>query len=184
MLASMNTTDAIITGDCLAVLPTLAAGVADMAYFDPPFGIGMDYPDYDDSNPDLALIESTLRELTRVLSPFGSMWVQCGQTIQAEVFLMLVRLGLHWRNSVVWHYEFGPQHTQKFSPCWQMLHWFTVHPKRFTFNADDIRVPSKRQTEYDDKRAAPEGRSSAMCGTSPESPARSRRDGIIAVRRR
>jgi len=46
--AGMNTTDLIRTGDCLAVLPTLPMAVADMAYFDPPFGIGLDYPGYDD----------------------------------------------------------------------------------------------------------------------------------------
>jgi DNA modification methylase len=122
MLVSMNTTDTILTGDCLNLIPTIPAGSVHLAYFDPPFNIGMDYPVYDDRRPKavhLALIENTLRELPRVLSPSGSLWVQCGQTIQAEVFLMLAHLGLHWRNSVVWDYEFGVYQTRKFTPSWQ-----------------------------------------------------------------
>ena len=49
MLACMNatdTTDTILTGDCLDVLPTLPAGFAQLAYLDPPFNIGWFYPGY------------------------------------------------------------------------------------------------------------------------------------------
>jgi DNA modification methylase len=156
----MDTIDTIITGNCLDVLPTIPAGSVPLAYFDPPFGIGMDYPAYDDRRPDFGLIESTLRELARALSPSGSLWVQCGQTIQAEVCVMLKRLGLHWRNTVPWHYTFGECQSgnRKFTPSWQALHWFTVHPKRFTFNVDAIRIPSARQTTHKDKRANPNGK--------------------------
>ena len=38
-------------GDCLDVLPTLAAGSAAFAFVDPPYNVGKDYGDYDDSQP-------------------------------------------------------------------------------------------------------------------------------------
>src|SRR5690242_9692651 len=98
MLACMNTTDTILTGDCLTVLPTLPAGFAQLAYLDPPFNIGLSYPGYDDRRPEgeyFAWLEDVLRAVLRVLSPSGSLWVQCGQTIQAEVYVLLKRLGLH-----------------------------------------------------------------------------------------
>jgi hypothetical protein len=45
--------------------------------------------------------------------------MQCGQTIQADSFAMLKRAGLHWRNTVIWHYTFGPHQKRKFVPSWQ-----------------------------------------------------------------
>jgi DNA modification methylase len=178
MLACMNTTDTILTGDCLAVLPRLPTGLSDLAYLDPPFNIGLPYPGYDDRRPEgeyFALLEDVLRAVLRVLSPSGWLWVQCGQTIQAEVYTACKRLGLHWPNSIVWHYTFGPHQKRKFFPSWQMVHGFTVHPQRFTFNDDAVRVPSARQTTYNDKRANPKGRIpddvwkvSRVCGTFAE----------------
>ncbi len=175
MLAYMSTTNTILTGDCLTVLPTLPAGMVDLVFLDPPFNIGLSYSDYDDRRPRdeyLAWLESVFREVLRVLAPHGSLWVQCGQTIQAEVCVMLKRLGMHWRSSAVWHYTFGPHQTRKFTPSWQALHWFTRHPRRFTFNADAVRVPSDRQTKYNDRRANPKGKvpgdvwtASRVCGT-------------------
>lgn len=149
------------TGDCLAMLPQMPAGCAKLAFLDPPFNIGLDYPGYDDSRPDgefFAWLEEIFRATIRVLAWNGSLWVQCGQTIQAEVKVTLQELGLHWRNSVVWHYTFGPHQKKKFVPSWQMLHYFTVDASVFTFNADAVRVPSARQMKYNDKRANPKGR--------------------------
>src|SRR5689334_14504400 len=80
-----------------------------LAYLDPPFNIGLDYPGYDDRRRDddyFAWLEDVFGAVLRVLSPSGSLWVQCGQTVQAEVCVMLKRLGMHWRNSIVWHVTF------------------------------------------------------------------------------
>lgn len=159
--AEMITTDTILTGDCLTILPTLPAGIATLAYLDPPFNIGLEYPGYDDRRPRgeyLAWLEDVFRQTIRVLTPTGSLWVQCGPTIQAEVKVMLEALDLHHRQTVIWHYTFGPCQSRKFTPSWQALHWFTRDPERFTFNADAVRVPSARQTKYNDRRANPKGK--------------------------
>jgi hypothetical protein len=42
----------ILTGDCLTVLPTHPAGVADLVYFDPLFNNGTKYEAYDDCRPE------------------------------------------------------------------------------------------------------------------------------------
>ena len=172
--AGMSTT--ILTGDCLTILPTLDAGSVQLAYLDPPFNIGMDYGNgYNDKQPRaeyFAWLEDVFRAVHRVLSPHGSLWVQCGQRIQAKVYLMLESLGLHWRNTVPWNYNFGPHQRRKFVPSWQALHSFACHRRRFTFNADAVREPSLRQTKYKDKRANPKGRvpgdvwpAPRICGT-------------------
>jgi DNA modification methylase len=178
MLNNMETADTILTGDCLAVLPTLPAGVAHLIYLDPPFNIGLEYPGYHDRRPEadyLHWLGDVFRAALRVLSPLGTVAVQCGQTIQAEVSVMLKRSGLHWRNSVVWSYGFGPHQKKKFVPSWQLIHVFAADARRFTFDADAVRVPSARQTTYKDRRANPLGRVpgdvwevSRVCGTFGE----------------
>jgi DNA modification methylase len=160
MLACMDT-NIIHNDDCLTVLSTLPTGVADLVYLDPPFNIGLDYPGYHDRRPEeeyLRWLEDVFRELIRVLSPTGALWVQIGTHWQAEVCVLLKRLGLHWRDTAVWHYTFGSNQSRKFTPSWQALHWFTRHRRRYTFNADAVRVPSARQTKYKDRRANPKGK--------------------------
>ncbi|MGH7173591.1 MAG: DNA-methyltransferase [Gemmataceae bacterium] len=157
----MNTIDTILAGDCLTILPTLAAGSVQLAYLDPPFNIGLGYRDYNDNRPAdeyFAWLETVFRAVLRTLTPAASLWVQCGQTIQAEACVMLKRIGLHWRNSIIWQYNFGPHQTRKFAPSHQMIHGFSVHPKRFVFNDDAVREPSLRLTKYKDRRANPKGR--------------------------
>ena len=39
----------VITGDCLSILPTLAAGSVDAVVTDPPYGIGFEYNKHDDT---------------------------------------------------------------------------------------------------------------------------------------
>jgi site-specific DNA-methyltransferase (adenine-specific) len=167
----------IYTGNCLEILPQLRPASVALLYFDPPFNTGMTYPGYVDSRPRgqyLFWLEQVLDACNPLLQSNASIWVQCGQTIQADLHFLL-KQRWNWRNTVIWHYTFGPQQRKKFTPSWQALHWFTVHPKHFTFNDEAIRVPSARQTKYNDKRANPVGKIpddvwtiSRICGTFKE----------------
>ena len=157
----MNTADCVLTGDSLDILPTLPAGVADLVFADPPFNLRLDYPGYDDDRPPedyLAFLEGAFRAVLRVLSPTGSLFVAIGQQYQAEVCVLLKRLGLHWRNTIVWHYTFRPCQRKKFTPSYTPVHYFVVDPDRCTFNAEAVKVPSARQTDYADRRAKPGGK--------------------------
>jgi DNA modification methylase len=170
--------DSISTGDCLALLPSLGAGCVDLAYVDPPFNIGLAYPSYHDVRPEAEYLDwlaSVFAALRRVLTPCAALWVQCGPTVQAEIAVLLKRMGFFFRQTVVWHYTFGPHQQRKFTPSFQALHWFTMDKERFAFHADAVRVPSARQTVYRDKRANPLGRIpddvwaiSRVCGTFRE----------------
>ena len=67
-------------------------------------------------------------------------------------------LGLTLRNWIVWHYTFGVSCTRKFNRSHAHIFYYVADPKRFTFNADAVRVPSARQTTYADRRANPAGK--------------------------
>jgi hypothetical protein len=104
-------TKVILTGDCLRVLPTLPAGIADLVILDPPFNQGLKYRDYHDRLPVrefLARTEAVVGAVVPLLGPAAWLWMQLPPRWQARGFLMLEDAGLHWRNTVVWHYNFGP----------------------------------------------------------------------------
>lgn len=154
-------TDQVLTGDCLDVLPTVPASSVDLLLTDPPFNIGLDYGGYDDARPTHEYLEGLrvrLDACRRVLTPSASLWLAIGARYQAELCVLLKSLGFHWRNTVVWHYTFGPAQPRKLTPSWVALHYFTVHPTDFLFNADAVRVPSARQLVYRDRRANPKGK--------------------------
>jgi site-specific DNA-methyltransferase (adenine-specific) len=93
-----------------------------------------------------------------VLSPAGSLFVAIGAKYQAEVCVLLKQLDFHWRNTIIWHHTFGTHQKTNFTPSHTPIPYFAADPKRFTFNRDDILVPSARQQVYGDKRASPGGK--------------------------
>jgi site-specific DNA-methyltransferase (adenine-specific) len=151
----------ILTGDCLRLLAELPAGSVDLAFADPPFNIGYDYDVYEDdrSRSDyLAWTERWLGAVRRVLAPTASFYVAIGDEYAAELKVRLDALGLTLRNWIIWHYTFGVHCTRKFNRSHAHIFYYVVDPRRFTFNADAVRVPSARQTTYADRRANPAGK--------------------------
>jgi site-specific DNA-methyltransferase (adenine-specific) len=151
----------LITGDCLDVLAAQPAGSVDLAFADPPFNIGYEYDVYHDRRGKadyLAWADRWLAAVRRVLSPTGSLFVAIGDEFAAEHKVRLDALGLTLRNWIVWHYTFGVSCTKKFNRSHAHIFYYVADPKRFTFNADPVRVPSARQTTYADRRANPVGK--------------------------
>ena len=148
-------------GDCLDLLPALPSGSADLVFADPPFNIGYQYDSYRDRRTKsdyLKWVEAWLQQVRRIVSPTGAVWIAIGDEYAAEYKIRLDDLGLTLRNWVVWHYTFGVNCQKKFNRSHAHIFYYVVDPKRFTFDADAIRVPSARQTTYADKRAFSKGK--------------------------
>jgi len=151
----------ILTGDCLTHLARLPAHCVDLAFADPPFNIGYQYDQYDDSRQSDDYLAWTTRWLTavkRVLKPTGSVFVAIGDEYAAEHKVRLDGVGLTLRNWIIWHYTFGVSCQKKFNRSHAHILYYVADGRRFTFNADEIRVPSARQTTYADRRADPRGK--------------------------
>jgi site-specific DNA-methyltransferase (adenine-specific) len=166
-------------GDCDSLFLQVPDASVDLVFADPPFNIGYTYDVYEDEKTAeeyLSWTERWMGQARRVLKPEGALWVAIGDEFAAEIKVIGHRnLGLTPRNWIVWHYTFGVHCTKKFTRSHAHLHYFTKHAKRFTFNDSDIRVPSARQTKYNDPRANPAGRVpddtwkySRVCGTFRE----------------
>jgi site-specific DNA-methyltransferase (adenine-specific) len=151
----------IVQGDCLEQLAKLPADCVDLAFADPPFNIGYDYDVYNDRRARaeyLAWTERWLAAVRRVLKPTGSFYVAIGDEYAAELKVRLDEQGLTLRNWIVWHYTFGVHCTKKFTRSHAHILYYVADPRRFTFNADAVRVPSARQRIYADRRANPSGK--------------------------
>ena len=97
--------------------------------------------------------------MVRVLKPNGTFWLAIGDEYAADLKVLMQReLRLSCRSWVVWYYTFGVNCKNKFSRSHAHLFHMVKDPRDFTFNADEIRVPSARQLVYGDARANPQGR--------------------------
>src|SRR4051794_25761871 len=140
----------------------LEAGSVDLAFADPPFNIGYDYDVYDDRSDADHYLDWTRtwgRAVVRALKPTGTFWLAIGDEYAAELKLIFQKeLGFTCRSWVIWYYTFGVNCTKKFSRSHAHLFHFVKDARHFTFNSDDIRVPSARQLVYADARADARGR--------------------------
>lgn len=152
----------IYVGDCRQQLGHVRDASVDLLITDPPYNIGVKYhPDYNDHQHRdrfLAYLHACLQACLPKLKKTGSVVVFMGPELQGHVQVLLRTLGLHWRNTVIWHYTFGQAQQKKFTPSWTAMHYFTRHRTRYVFNAAKIRIPSARQLLYKDKRANPQGK--------------------------
>jgi site-specific DNA-methyltransferase (adenine-specific) len=149
-------------GDCIAGLGKLPSGIIDLAFADPPFNIGYEYDVYNDKQNYHSYLDWTRRwmmEVCRVLKPNGTLWIAIGDEYAAEIKLLGQNdLKLACRSWVIWYYTFGVNCTKKFNRSHAHLFHFVKDPSNYTFNENEIRVPSARQLVYADGRAHPSGR--------------------------
>ena len=159
--------DQIIQGDSIEKLNALPEAWVDLCFADPPFNIGYLYHGYDDGkgvDEYLDFSERWMRAVQRALKPSGSFYLAIGDEFAADLAVIARRkLGLHLRNWIVWHYTFGQQTRKMFAKSHTHILYFTKEKPNagmtnLTFNADDIRVKSARQTIYEDARANPKGK--------------------------
>ena len=170
----------IICGDCLDVLARMERGRARLIFADPPYNLGIDYGNGTaaDRLPDGEYFDWTCRWINAcgpVLTDDGSIWVMAPHEWQAVIWVLLRDAGLWWRDSITWYESFGVNCVRKFGRTSRLIHHFTRNPRKFVFNADAVRVPSARQTLYNDRRARPDGKVPPdvwdiprVCGTHKE----------------
>jgi site-specific DNA-methyltransferase (adenine-specific) len=99
----------LIHGDCLEVLPTLAAESADVVVTSPPYNLGIAYRRYEDSRAEQEYLDWLLRvagEVRRVMRPEGSFFLNISGSSKAPwlPFELIVRLrGLFvLQNHITW----------------------------------------------------------------------------------
>jgi site-specific DNA-methyltransferase (adenine-specific) len=140
----------------------LQPGCAHLVFADPPFNIDYEYDVYNDLKTFDEYMNWSrvwVAKVARVLHTYGSFWLAIGPDMVADMDVMIRReFGFHRRNWIVWYFTFGQNQPGNFGLSNTHLLYYVTHPAKFTFNADQVRVPSARQAIYKDGRANPEGR--------------------------
>ena len=168
----------IYLGDCIKTMQDFPNDSIDLVFADPPFNIGLKYDIYNDKksyNEYFEWSEKWIGEAFRLLKSTGSIYIAIGDEFAAEINIILKKIGFNFRNWIIWYYTFGQNQRKKFNRAHTHILYFTKDNENFTFNIDNVRVPSARQLVYNDKRAHPKGKSpddvwefSRVCGTFKE----------------
>lgn len=133
----------------------------DLVFADPPFNIGYDYDKYEDKVDHEQYVqwsEEWMKVCCDVLGEHGSFWIAIGDDYAAEIRVIARKLGLVMRNWIIWYYTFGQSTRKKFARSHTHIFYFVKNEKEFVFNDEVVRVPSARQTTYNDRRANAKGK--------------------------
>ncbi len=140
----------LFQGDCLEELRNVPDDVIKLVISSPPYNIGKEYENTIELDKYIENFRDVLRELVRTLSPNGSICWQVGNFVQGkEVYPLDVyfypifkELGLKLKNRIIWHFNHGLHCSKRFSGRYETILWFTK-TDNYTFNLDNVRVPSK-----------------------------------------
>ncbi|MBR0149862.1 MAG: site-specific DNA-methyltransferase [Synergistaceae bacterium] len=116
----------------------------------PPYNIGKSYETRREIGEYIADFEPLISELVRVLRDDGSLCWQVGNFVDdGEIFPLDIYFyhifkshGLKLRNRIIWHFGHGLHCSRRFSGRYEVILWFTKSDS-YTFNLDDVRIPSK-----------------------------------------
>lgn len=116
----------------------------------PPYNIGKEYEIKKSITEYIEEFLPILQELVRVLKDDGSICWQTGNFVEdGEIYPLDIYfypyfkdLGLHLRNRIIWHFGHGLHCKKRFSGRYETILWFTKGDN-YTFNLDDVRIPSK-----------------------------------------
>lgn len=136
--------------NALEFCQALPAGSVKLIVTSPPYNIGKAYETKISIDEYIANLSPMLTEFERILSKDGSLCWQTGNFVDnSEVYPLDIyfypyfkKLGLHLRNRIIWHFGHGLHCSKRFSGRYETILWFTKSDE-YTFNLDDVRIPSK-----------------------------------------
>jgi adenine-specific DNA-methyltransferase len=137
-------------GEVERFLPQLPDESVHLIITSPPYNLGKAYETRQAIEDYLEQQQVILQSLYRVLSPTGSLCWQVGNFVEdGEIYPLdllyyplFKRLGFKLRNRIIWHFRHGLHASKRFSGRYETILWFTKSD-HYTFNLDDVRVPSK-----------------------------------------
>ena len=145
--------DRTILGDCLAVLPLLPRGIADLLIADPPYNLDKDFHGSRFSRMDDAAYEAYtgqwLDAALPCLKPNGSVYVCCDWRSSAVIGRVL-ESRLHVRNRITWQREKGRGAKKNWKNSMEDI-WFATVSEDYSFDADAVRQRRRVLAPYREK---------------------------------
>ena len=136
----------------------------DLMVTSPPYNINVSYGNkwekgksieskgkkYEDNMPEnkyRELLKKTLLETSRVLKPKGTLCINMknrmiDDRIVSPHFIIDFLPDLYLKNIIIWNFDWGGSTNKRFSSRYEYIFFFSKHKKEWTFNLDDISIPS------------------------------------------
>lgn len=150
-----------INADSVKWMKDQPSATFDLIVADPPYNVGKNYGTTIDSvekDEYLNNLREWTTEASRLLKPHGTIYVFMGFRFISYLYDILENdCGLFFNAWVCWHYTQGQGRRRGFSARHDDILMFTKHPKNFTFNLDQIRVPQKYYRSVNNMRGANPG---------------------------
>jgi len=146
-----NISDAILLeGDTLDIIKDLPENEFKLLVSSLPYNIGKVYKKEVSLNQYIEWQESIISELFRICHFNGSIVWQVGNYAdKGEIFPLDIyfypifkKMGFKLRNRIIWHFGHGLHASKRFSGRYEVLLWLTKSDE-YTFNLDNVRIPSK-----------------------------------------
>ena len=163
--------DRTILGDCLAVLPMLPRGFADLLIADPPYNLDKDFHGSRFSRmDDAAYAAYTARWLDLalpLLKPDGSVYVCCDWRSSAVISRVL-ESRLHVRNRITWQREKGRGAKKNWKNAMEDI-WFATASEKYYFDPDAVKqrrrviAPYRENGQPKDWEETSDGRFRTTC---------------------
>jgi adenine-specific DNA-methyltransferase len=154
-------------GNAFTLLKRVEPGSINLTITSPPYNIGKVYEKRTTLQKYLSQFAAFAHDLYKATSEDGSLcwevgnYVEEGEVYPLDIYFydIFKEAGFKLRNRIIWHFEHGLHASKRFSGRYETILWFTK-TDRYTFNLDNIRVPSKYpgKTHYKGaKRGKPSG---------------------------
>jgi adenine-specific DNA-methyltransferase len=136
--------------DNIAFMQALPNDSIKLIVTSPPYNLGKEYETKSSLDAYLEAQSACIKEAVRLLHPKGSICWQVGNYVDdGEVFPLDILLypifkkaDLFLRNRIIWSFGHGLHCQKRFSGRYETILWFTKGDD-YTFNLDEVRVPSK-----------------------------------------
>ena len=124
--------------------------IFDLVVTSPPYNIGKEYENQVPLTEYIAWQKRIIEKIYPRLKETGSICWQVGNFVEngsitpldIELAPIFKGLNMHLRNRIIWHFGHGLHSKLRFSGRYEVILWYTKSDT-YTFNLDDVRVPSK-----------------------------------------
>jgi DNA modification methylase len=136
----------------------------DLMITSPPYNINVSYGNkwkdrkiiatkgskYDDNMPEDSyreMLHRVLLETQRVLKPTGAIYLNLKNRylkdqLVAPYWVLDYMENMYLKNIIIWNFDWGGSTSKRFSSRYEYVFFLTKHPTKWTFNIDDVKVPS------------------------------------------
>jgi len=92
--------------DCLEGMKYIDSNSIDLIWTDPPYNIGLEYNEYDDTKGDTDYYKwcsDWIKESHRILKPEGSIYIKMHRAKVFRIGVILEEIGFYFQNNIIWY---------------------------------------------------------------------------------